>query len=81
MFKSLFIGTALCLSFVAPAFADGCLPEARTELETSIKAMAEGPNKVAAMKAWDDSTVAMKANKLDICDTNMKEAKDMVNKK
>lgn len=77
MLKSLLIGTVLCISFIAPDYASSqCEAIARTALETTIKAMPEGPNKVAALKSWDLSTEAMKANKMDDCDSNMKDAAD-----
>jgi hypothetical protein len=83
MLKSIIIGTVLSLACAAPAFAAMSCADAtqRTTMEESIKAMPEGPNKVAAMKAWDESSEAMKANKMEDCDSKMNEAQGNIDKK
>ena len=83
MLKSIVIGTVLSLACAAPAFAAMSCSDAaqRTTMEQSIKAMPEGPNKVAALKAWDESSEAMKANKMDDCNSKMDEAQKKIEEK
>lgn len=70
MLKSALLASALCLAFVAPAFAAdqvACDEAGLTKLRASIDTMTDKEKQKASITAWEAAQAAMKANDTKTC--------------